>query len=316
MSQDGKLARAMAKAGGADKLTSAPADTSSAPASAPSRIEKPSSEAEPPHAPAIRRVPFAGVPPEYDAVMMADRTCEAASQIRALRAKVVSINNGDPPRTITVTSGGRLEGKTTIALNLAAALSEVETGRVLLVDGDVLQPSMESILHLNVQGGLAAVLADPGLSLDLRIHETALPNLDVLPTRAIAPADIPEAAFHQNIARLFRNLRRLYSFIVVDTPPVMTGSQAVAFGRCSDGVIVVVRLEKTPRHVVKRTIEDLTSVGARVIGCVLTHHRHHVPNFIYRFFGTPPSHYYRYYGSRAKGVGKQAKVPEPEDSEG
>ena len=42
----------------------------------------------------------------------------------------------------------------------------------------------------------------------------------------------------------------------------------------------------------------LIHAGGNVIGCILTQRRHHIPNFIYRFFGSPPSYYYRYKRSR------------------
>jgi len=315
MSHEGKLARAMAKAGSGDKLTNAPSDPAAASSVVPQpRVETVADKPSRARVFPIRRVPFSGAQPEYEAVMISDRTSEAASQIRALRAKIIAINNSHPPRTITVTSGTRQEGKTTIAVNLAAALSEIDLGRVLLLDGDVLQPSVARTLHLDVQTGLGEVLSNPDLSFDGCIYETALPNLDVLPTRPIAPSDTPEAALHQNIERLLGNLRRFYSYVIIDTPPVISGSQAVSFAKCSDGAVVVCRLEKTPRHVVKRTIEDLTSVGVRVIGCVLTHHRHHIPNFIYRFFGTPPSHYHRYYHSN--GSAHRAGVSESDATAG
>ena len=68
-------------------------------------------------------------------VMVHDKFGEVASQVRGLRARLLGMNKGKPPRTITVTSSSREEGKTTIALNLAVALAELAEGRVALSTG-------------------------------------------------------------------------------------------------------------------------------------------------------------------------------------
>jgi capsular exopolysaccharide synthesis family protein len=242
----------------------------------------------------IRRVTGRMARPEYNAVMLADRAGEAAAQIRALRAKIVALNEGRPPRVIAVTSGSREEGKTTVACNLAVALSEIDPGRVILVDGDVLRPSVHQTLNISATSGLNDILHSSDLDLDDNVYETLLHNLDVLPARPISPEDEEEKTLHRVCGPLLEKLRRHYAFVIVDTPPVMAGSQASAFGKHSDGAVVVARMERTPRQVVRRAAEELSTAGAKVVGCILTHHRHHVPNLIYGFLGTTPSRYYRY----------------------
>jgi len=314
MTQEGKLSRALAKAGEGGALK--PSD--SADASPALAATAPFTRAASPPSPRlkdVRRVKGRAGDPIYSVVMVSDRLGEVASQIRALRAKILAMNDGNPPRIITVTSGTRAEGKSTVAINLAAALSEIESGRVLLIDADILRPNQHIIANVEAHTGLNDILADDQIPLDGNIYETAIRNLDLIPSRTMTDNKDAENVLHQHCGALLEKVRRHYAFVIIDTPPVMIGSQASTFGKKSDGVILVARLEQTPRHVVKRATEEMLASGASVIGCILTHHQHHVPNFIYSFFGTPPPRYYRYHQDQPEVAAKGGKTRREADAE-
>lgn len=298
MAEEGKMSRAISKAGAAKRLAAEP--------------ERPAPPPQRAAAAAVKEVmPITGEPansvrlvgdrcgtPLPTIVMVHDKFGEVASQVRGLRARLLGMNKGKPPRIITVTSASREEGKTTIALNLGAALAELGEGRVIVVDGDLIAPGLHLLANVEAETGLNEVL-DHGLELDDNVYQTEVPNLDLLPARAITEGDAYEGALGQNCAALLKKLRRHYAYVIVDTPPVLAASQACTFAKHSDGVLVLARMEKTPREVVKRAVEELTHSGASILGCVLTHRKHHIPNFIYRFFGSTPGYYY-YYRSRDK----------------
>ncbi len=291
MTEEGRFSRAMAKSAGAVS----PASPAVAPAQASARAPVVESPAIPVggRAAPIQRVKDHWGPPTASVMLFHDRVGQFASQMRSLRANIVALNSGAAPRVITVTSTGREEGKTTVCANLAAALGEVESGRIIIVDGDIVQPALHLTMNVRVQAGLRAVLQD-GLKLDDRVYETAIPNVDILPSFGIGPDAGFEGPLHQRCGQLLALLRKHYAYVIIDTPPVLAGSPAATFAKHSDGVILIARLEKTRREVVKRTAVDLTDAGAKLIGCVLTHQKHHVPDAIYRFLGTTPAHYYRY----------------------
>jgi len=305
MSEEGKFSRAMSKAGGADKLS----ERSERPLGVPGRGSADVRDA-PPGTGGCRPVAGRAGEPLETVVMVRDRRGEAASQIRHVRARLLAMNNGNPPRVISVSSGTREEGKSTLVLNLGAALAEVDPGRVAVVDGDVRGPSLSRLANVDAQVGLREILTD-NLSLEGRIYETAVPRLDIVPCLAGDPAEY-EGSLVQHCEQLLAKLRTLYSFVIVDTPPVMKSSQACTFAKHSDGVILVARLERTPREVVKRAADELRNAGGNVLGCVLTDRKHHVPRLIYRFFGTPSDYYYRY-GRRGSGPGKP---PAPAEERG
>jgi len=293
MVEEGKFSRALAKANAEGQELSGVEEVP-VPPPGPLPAARPSA----PREPSFQRVEGQCGEPAPDVVMVHDTTGEAACHIRALRARILAINKGRPPRVITISSGSRQEGKTTLAFNLAAALKETEHGRVVVVDGDVLAPGLHRLAALRPEKGLRDLLVN-GFDLNGSVYETAVQGLDVIPSLAPEEADGHETLISQRAAALFTTLRRHYSFVIVDTPPVLAGSQAALFGKHSDGVLVAARLERTPRHVVKRAVDELVQSGADVIGCILTHRKHHIPNLIYRFLGTPPQYYYQY--SRKKG---------------
>ena len=127
MSHQGKLSRAMAKSGSGDMLSAeatpaAAKDTpttevATTPLAAPAApvVPKP---APPAPAKAIARVTGQADTPGYSMVIVADRLGEVAAQVRALRGKILAMNEGNPPRVITITSGTREEGKSTVSANL------------------------------------------------------------------------------------------------------------------------------------------------------------------------------------------------------
>jgi len=306
MTEQGKFSRAMVKGKAAEKLTPQPGTVSSdaTPRSDPlhgtsERLQKSAPVSQ--QSESFRRVKVRAAEFASDIVLLSDKGGEQASQIRSLRTKILATNNGHAPRVITVSSGGRQEGKSTVSFNLAVALSEIGAGRVILVDGDMLGPSLAEMAHIEVEKGLMDALA-ADLNLDDCIYETTVPNLDMLPTREIHSEESVEGLLHQSCEALLAKLRRFYAFVIIDTPPVRASSHAATFARHSDGAIVVARIEKTSRYVVKQAFDELDKAGARSLGCVLTHQRYHIPDFIYRllFGSTPSKYYYRYGGYRRK----------------
>ena len=310
MTEEGKLSRAIAKAGAAEKLSAESAHAPSRPAGAVVAPGAPPARKAEPNG--LRRVRGHCGPPVSTALMFHDKAGEVASQIRALRARLMAMNRGRPPQVITISSGTREEGKSTIAFNFAVALSEIATGRVLVLDADSLRPVIHEIANVQAETGLNEIISHD-LSLDGNVYETCIPDLDVIPARPTIPTNGHEGKIHHLCRPLIDKLRKHYEFIIIDTPPVMAGTQATLFGKNGDGAIVVARLESTPRHVVKRAVSELTNAGVSVIGCILTHQKHHIPNPIYRLFGTTPSHYYKYgykYGRKRRGSKRHEKAAE------
>lgn len=284
----GKILRALQKA----RTGHGEAPSLSAAEAAPGPAVPTVNRAEPPE-----RIADRHHDPDPHVVAFWEKGSEYAAQFRALRTKLLAPSSRRIPRVIVITSGSRGEGKTTTATNLAVTFAEGEQARVLIVDADVYRPAVHRMLGVQAAKGINHVL---NRDMDLRgvLYRTTIPNLDVLPAAADRTAPCSETDFDAYGPELFRRLRGYYDYIFIDTPPAISTSHAAVIGRHSDGVILVVRAERTPRQVVQRALQELKAGGAEVIGCILTHMRHHIPRWLYRLLGTTPEHYYSYRRAR------------------
>ncbi|MEF8788141.1 MAG: CpsD/CapB family tyrosine-protein kinase [Planctomycetota bacterium] len=239
----------------------------------------------------IRRSDMTPGEPDGSVVMYHDKWGEAASQIRGMCHKLLGRIGEKRPQVITVTSGSRREGKTIMTLNLAAALAEAEEGRILVLDSDLRGPGIYRLANMKPDAGLPDILHGD-VELDGNICETRIPRVDIISSPKTADLNGQQGLLAKRCRALLNRVRKHYSFILVDTPPVISSTEARIFGKEGDGVVVVARLEHTPREVVKRSVDELNNSGANVIGCMLTDRKDHVPDLLYRMLGHNPADYY------------------------
>ncbi len=240
----------------------------------------------------IKRVPDAyGVTDEH-VICVSEPSSHVASQFRTLRTNLIA-KRIDQPHVIAITSGTRGEGKTTVAVNLAAVFAEMEDTKVVIVDTDFYRPMIHEVFGVTPRKVLNEVLTN-GLDLDEALYATAIPNLDILPAMPSSRSGM-EGVLEKMAGPLLNEIVKHYDYVIVDTPPVISASHAALIGRWTDGLLLVARSESTPRQVVRRAVDELERGGAKVIGCVLTHVTYHIPDFIYRLLGTPSKMYYDYY---------------------
>jgi len=100
------------------------------------------------------------------------------------------------------------------------------------------------------------------------VAPTLVPNLSVLP--AGGPVRNPsELLGSPRVADLVRALKAEYHYILFDTPPVLACVDATVLGNHVDGTLMVVRMDRTPRDQVEKSLATLQSARNRVIGCFL-----------------------------------------------
>ena len=190
-----------------------------------------------------------------------------AERYRSLVQRLVSdhIQGRQSQQVITVTSAAPNEGKTTTVLNLCLALAERKDHSTLLIDADLRRPSISKYLHPAPKVGLSDVLQGEA-RLEHALLELQDAKLTVLPAGALVlnPQELLRSQF---VSALFADLRRQFDHVIVDTPPVVPFTDAAVLGALSDGVVLVVRANKTPRPLVERAVDAMQS--AKVLGVVL-----------------------------------------------
>jgi capsular exopolysaccharide synthesis family protein len=220
-----------------------------------------------------------------------------AESFRAVLTSILFCSrDGSRPHVLVLASANPREGKTTVASNLAIALTEINQ-RVLLIDGDMRRPRIHEIFDLENKSGLGDLLREPA-SLDGRpiaeIRETSIPNLFVLP--AGSPAAVSSLVYSNRLPELIARVRQDFDTILIDTPPMLQMADARVIGRCADAVILVVRANQTTRDAARMARQRLADDGTHVLGTILNdwNPRHTTSYGYYKYY----DHYHHYYGDK------------------
>lgn len=191
-----------------------------------------------------------------------------AEQYRTLRTNLMALSPGQPLKIFVVTSSVPNEGKSVTSLNLAAMFAEEVDKRVVVVDADMRKPTLHKLLGIDNQRGLADYLGG-GTMLEMVVQRTYLPNLWILPSGRIPP-NPSELLGGKRMDDLLARLRRDYDYVLIDTPPVVSTTDAGVLSPRVDGTVLVVRMERTPREVARHAVELLRKARANLVGSVLT----------------------------------------------
>lgn len=212
---------------------------------------------------------------------------------RALRTAILLSRAGEPPKTVLFTSGVGGEGKTTTMINTAITLTQMGV-KVLVIDADLRRPRCHELLRMENRGvGLTELLTGQR-ELQEVIKSTAVDNLFLLSSGSIPPnpTELVGSREMRETLDTLVFLQDYYSYIFIDSPPVMPVSDAMLLSTLVDGVVLVVDRQKTPRKVVKEACLRLRRVRAKILGVVLNRVDTQSGGYAYHY-----RHYYSYIGT-------------------
>lgn len=182
----------------------------------------------------------------------------------------------DTGQALALTSALEREGKSSIAWAMAIAMAQDHDGDILLLDCNLLHPSIGQDVGANAVPGLTEVLAGSAAFAD-GLRPTTLPNLWFMPA----------GGNHENPSRLLRSsampalmtwARSRFPFIILDLPAVLKSSDAAVLARLTDGVVLVVRVGATDQRLVPQALQLLS--GVPIHGVVLNRWRSKVPRIV------------------------------------
>lgn len=240
--------------------------------------------------PTFMREPKAGrhTHTEQELVLAYNSDSVPAEAFRTLRTRLqFSKLEPEPIKTILITSSIPREGKTIISSNLAASFAL--SSRVLLLDCDFRKPRMHNIFNMKRYPGLCDYLFGT-VTIEEAVRETAFPNLHIM-TCGTIPTNPAELIASKHMQTFLNMMKPKYDYILIDSPPLATVTDAELLSSYVDGTVVVSLASKTRLDLLVNTIDTLNKINDTFIGVILN-------NFDYQAtYGSYYKYYYYYYGS-------------------
>jgi capsular exopolysaccharide synthesis family protein len=205
---------------------------------------------------------------KYPGLMMGPQNEESvvAEAYRSLRTNIVFSSPDKAIQTLLITSSGPGEGKSLTMAN--TALSFAQQGEpTLVIDTDLRRPVNHHLFGFDRGPGFGELFAGTN-TIDEVCREIPGTNLKVMTAGAYMP-NPAELLGSKKMDHFLEELKKRYRYILFDTPPVIAVTDAAILATKVDGVVLVIRANKTSLAVSSRTLQALRNVNARVLGCIL-----------------------------------------------
>ncbi len=191
-----------------------------------------------------------------------------AESYRSIRTTLLVSSPPGRIKTLLFTSPLAREGKSSTVSNMAITLAEASK-RVVVIDSDLRKPKQARIFGAGNGDG-------PGLSRFLSsnmdpaeiVKKTEITNLHLI-TSGPLPANPIELLTSEKMDSLITFLKRGFDFILLDTPPILAVSDALAMGPMADAIILVARGGQTPVQAIKQAKQKLDAHKLKCLGVIL-----------------------------------------------
>ena len=189
-----------------------------------------------------------------------------AEAVRTLRTSLSLLNIEKENQAILVTSSVPKEGKTTVSINLAFALGQLD--KTILIDADLRRPSIGKQFNIpSYQPGVANLVLKSHSFEECLVRDEES-NIDILSAGAI-PSNPQELLADKGFEELITKLKSEYKYVVVDTAPTQAVSDSMIVANSCDSVIYVVKADSTSDKVINNGLSRFLQVGHRLDGVVL-----------------------------------------------
>jgi succinoglycan biosynthesis transport protein ExoP len=214
-------------------------------------------------------LPLLGSVPKIEAApkdTLLDRKSDLVDAYLTVQTNLAFSTDHGVPRSFAVTSTRPSEGKSTTSLALATTLAR-SGKRVILIDGDMRNPSVHHLGEVGHDRGLSNYLAG-----DDRIESLTF-QMDKLGFTAMSAGPLPpnaaELLIGNRLTKLIERLHESYDHVIIDSPPVMGLADALLIGSKVEGLVYAVESNGIRTNLVKQALARLMSANLRVIGIVL-----------------------------------------------
>lgn len=228
-------------------------------------------------------------PSKIDPAVVAfhERYSGISEEYRSLRSRIHSLIPGPDHHVIAIASATPQEGKTVSVANLSLVMAEGGEQRVCMIDADMRRAGLARTLGLSGGPGLADVLSGKARIKDV-LRPTPYPNLKLLSAGQVGNRSYGELLSGPHTRHVLAELRELFDYSIIDTPPINTVSDVSTFAPYCDGALMVVGMGRTPEANVQDAVRMLQTTNVRLLGCLLSRYTsrrrgHYYDNYYQRY---------------------------------
>jgi len=197
---------------------------------------------------------------------------------RALRGNILSLDSDAPLKTLLIAGAEPGAGKSTVLVNLAAALAEAGR-RVVIVDGDLRRPSLHQALHLSNERGLSSILLGQ-TPVDAALQQAGIGGVQAL-TAGPPPDNAAVLLGSPKMQEIIQTLAQTADVVLMDSPPIALFADAAALATVVDGVLLVVAQDQATATGVQKALRQMDHVKAKSLGIVFNKAKAQRGNYYY-----------------------------------
>ncbi|WP_105993036.1 polysaccharide biosynthesis tyrosine autokinase [Staphylococcus simulans] len=205
-----------------------------------------------------------------------------SEKFRGIRTNIMFSTANDDVKTLVITSEKPGVGKSLISANIAITYAQAGF-KTLLIDGDMRKPTQHFLFNSANLDGLSNLIINKSY-FDKAINKTEVENLDLLTSGPIPP-NPSELIGSSEFQNQLKELKELYDFIIIDTPPVNTVTDAQLFSEISGYAALVVNVKNNDKKAILKSKELIENTGAKVLGVVLNKTDQDKNSSYYAYYG-------------------------------
>jgi capsular exopolysaccharide synthesis family protein len=206
---------------------------------------------------------------ETHPIVVLEEESAISEQYKILREQLKRLRSESGIRNIAVTSPVKRDGKTTVAVNLAAAIALEYEEKVILIDADLRAPSVHRYFNYDgIQGLTDFLSSNSRSSVRSLVRDTHVNGLCYIP--AGKPTRFAsELLAKEKMRRLIEEVHAEFPgyMVIIDSPPVLATPDPLVLSRLVDGVVMVIRARKTPKDYLAKALGVFSA--NKILGVVL-----------------------------------------------
>lgn len=203
--------------------------------------------------------------PSKPLVTLLDPAGVASEAYRSLRTSLLYAAVDAPPTVILIASPGSGDGKSTTCANLGVVLAQAGK-QTLVVDGDLREPGLHRFFDVPNVSGVVNVLSGERELLDVCREPISGLHLISAGPRPPYPTELLSSG---RFSELVGQARRLFDYVLIDSPPMGLASDPIIIATQTDGVLLVLDSKGTNKGSLRKAVRNLEAVGANVLGTVM-----------------------------------------------